>query len=47
MQYVSMLVRDFLEVAVTERHLYHTLRSVFRIPEYFRLDDHTISFEEV
>ena len=45
-QYVSTLVRDFLEVAVTERHLYHTLRSVFHLPEEFRLDEHTISFEE-
>lgn len=44
--YVSALVRDFLDVAVTERHLYHVLRSVFRLPEDFRLDDHTISFEE-
>ena len=44
--YFSTLVRDFLEVAVTERHLYHVLRSVFHLPEEFRLDDHTISFEE-
>ncbi len=44
--YVSTLVRDLLEVAVTERHLYHTLRSVFHLPEDFRLDDHIISFEE-
>ena len=45
-RYARTLVRDFLKVAVTERHFYHTLRSVFRLPEDFRLDDHTISFEE-
>lgn len=45
-QFVSTLVRDSLEVSVTERHLYHVLRSVFHLPEEFRLDDHTISFEE-
>ena len=45
-RYVSTLVRDFLDIAVTERHLYHILRSVFLLPEEFRLDDHTISFEE-
>ena len=44
--YVRTLVRDFLDVAVTERHIYHMLRSVFHLPEDFRLDDHTISFEE-
>ena len=45
-RYVSTIVRDFLEVVVTERHLYHILRTVFRLPEKFRLDDNRISFEE-
>ena len=45
-RYMGTLVRDYLEVMIRERHLYHILRKAFRLPEEFRLDDHTISFEE-
>ena len=45
-QYIGTLVRDYLEVMIRERHLYHVLRKAFHLPSEFRLDDHTISFEE-
>ena len=43
---MGTLVRDYIEVMIIERHLYHVLRKAFHLPEEFRLDDHTISFEE-
>ena len=45
-RYIGSLVRDYLEVMIRERHLYHILRKAFHLPSEFRLDDHTISFEE-
>ena len=45
-QYMGTLVRDYIEVMIRERHLYHVLRNAFHLPSEFRLDDHTISFEE-
>lgn len=45
-RYLGTLVRDYLEVMIRERHLYHVLRKAFHLPSEFRLDDHTISFEE-
>ena len=45
-RYLGTLVRDYLEVMLRERHLYHVLRKAFQLPSEFRLDDHTISFEE-
>ena len=45
-RYIGTLVRDYLEVMIRERHLYHVLRKAFHLPPGFRLDDHTISFEE-
>ena len=45
-QYVGTLVSDYIEVMIRERHLYHVLRKAFHLPPEFRLDDHTISFEE-
>ena len=45
-RYIGTLVRDYLEVMIRERHLYHILRKAFHLPPEFRLDDHTISFEE-
>ena len=44
--YMGTLVRDYIEVMIRERHLYHILRKAFHLPSEFRLDDHTISFEE-
>lgn len=45
-QYVGILVRDYIEVMIRERHLYHILRKALHLPSDFRLDDHTVSFEE-
>ncbi|MDY4799640.1 MAG: hypothetical protein SO157_09945 [Bullifex sp.] len=45
-RYMGTLVRDYIEVMIRERHLYHILRKAFHLPPEFRLDDHTISFEE-
>ena len=45
-RYMGTLVRDYIEVMIRERHLYHVLRKAFHLPSEFRLDDHTISFEE-
>ena len=45
-RYMGTLVRDYIDVMIRERHLYHTLRKAFHLPSEFRLDDHTISFEE-
>ena len=45
-QYIRTLVRDYIEVMIHERHLYHILRKVFHFPPEFRLDEHTTSFEE-
>ena len=45
-RYIGTLVRDYIEVMIRERHLYHILRKAFHLPSEFRLDDHTISFEE-
>ena len=43
---MGTLVSDYIEVMIRERHLYHVLRKAFHLPSDFRLDDHTISFEE-
>ena len=43
---MGTLVSDYSEVMIRERHLYHSLRKAFHLPPEFRLDDHTISFEE-
>lgn len=45
-QYIRTLVRDYIEVMIRERHLYHILRKVLHLPPEFRLDEHTTSFEE-
>ena len=45
-RYMAVLVRDYIEVMIRERHLYHVLRKAFHLPSEFRIDDHTISFEE-
>ena len=45
-QYIGILVRDYIEVMIRERHLYHILRKAFHLPSEVRLDDHTIRFEE-
>ena len=43
---MGTLVSAYIEVMIRERHLYHILRKAFHLPSEFRLDDHTISFEE-
>ena len=45
-QYMGILVRDYIEVMIRERHLYHVLRKAFHLPDEFRLADRTVSFEE-
>ena len=45
-QYMGTLVRDYLEVMIRERHLYHVIRKAFHLLSEFRLDDHMISCEE-
>lgn len=44
--YLRTLVKDFIAVTLEERCLYHSIRKAFSLPQEFRLDDHTISFEE-
>ena len=43
---MGTLVSDYIEVMIRERHLYHVLRKAFHFPSDFRLDDHTIRFDE-
>lgn len=44
--YIATLVKDYLEVTITERSLYYNLRNTFSLPPSFNLDDHTISYKE-
>ena len=45
-KYVSILVKDYLEVSLIERCLYYRIKNTFSLPSTFYLDDHTISFNE-
>ena len=45
-KYVSVLIKDYLEVAIIERELYYRIKNTFSLPSTFYLDDHTISFNE-
>ena len=45
-KYVSVLIKDYLEVTIIERELYYRIRNTFSLPPNFYLDDHTISFNE-
>ena len=45
-KYVSVLVKDYLEVTLIERCLYYRIKNTFSLPSNFYLDDHTISFNE-
>lgn len=45
-KYVSVLIKDYLEVTIIERCLYYRIKNTFSLPPNFYLDDHTISFNE-
>ena len=45
-KYVSVLIKDYLEVAIIERCLYYRIKNTFSLPPNFYLNDHTISFNE-
>lgn len=45
-KYVSVLIKDYLEVTIIERCLYYRIRNTFSLPPNFYFDDHTISFNE-
>ena len=45
-KYISVLIKDYLEVALIERCLYYRIKNTFSLPPNFYLDDHTISFNE-
>ena len=45
-KYVSVLIKDYLEVTIIERELYYRIKNTFSLPSNFYLDDHTISFNE-
>ena len=45
-KYVSVLIKDYFEVAIIERCLYYRIKNTFSLPPNFYLDDHTISFNE-
>ena len=45
-KYISVLIKDYLEVTIIERELYYRIRNTFSLPPNFYLDDHTISFNE-
>ena len=45
-KYVSVLIKDYLEVSLIERCLYYRIRNTFSLPPNFYLNDHTISFNE-
>ena len=45
-KYVSVLIKDYLEVTIIERCLYYRIKNTFSLPPNFFLADHTISFNE-
>ena len=45
-RFISVLIKDYLEVSLIERCLYYRIRNTFSLPPNFYLDDHTISFNE-
>ena len=45
-KYISVLIKDYLEVTIIERCLYYRIKNTFSLPSTFYLDDHTISFNE-
>ena len=45
-KYISVLIKDYLEVVLIERCIYYRIRNIFSLPPNFYLDDHTISFNE-
>ena len=45
-KYISVLIKDYLEVTLIERCLYYRIKNTFSLPLNFYLDDHTISFNE-
>ena len=45
-KYISVLIKDYLEVTIIERELYYRIKNTFSLPPNFYLDDHTISFNE-
>lgn len=45
-KYISVLIKDYLEVTLIERCLYYKIKNTFSLPPNFYLDDHTISFNE-
>ena len=45
-KYVSVLIKDYLEVSLIERCLYYRIKNTFSLPPNFYLNDHTISFNE-
>ena len=45
-RFISVLIKDYLEVTIIERELYYRIKNTFSLPSNFYLDDHTISFNE-
>ena len=45
-KYISVLIKDYLEVSLIERCLYYRIKNNFSLPPNFYLNDHTISFNE-
>ena len=45
-KYISVLIKDYLEVTIIERCLYFKIKNTFSLTSTFYLDDHTISFNE-
>ena len=45
-RFISVLIKDYLEVTIIERCLYYRIKTTFLLPSTFYLDDHTISFNE-
>ena len=45
-KYISVLIKDYLEVTIIERCLYYRIKNTFSLPSNFYLNDHKISFNE-
>ena len=45
-RFISVLIKDYLEVSLIERCLYYRIKNTFSLPPNFYLNDHTISFNE-
>ena len=45
-RFISVLIKDYLEVVLIERCLYYRIKNTFSLPPNFYLNDHTICFNE-